>query len=106
MGGLIIRAAIPYLKEISSNFYSFISLSSPHLGYLYQSNTLIRVGLWLLTAIQKCEALLEMGMRDKENLRETTLYELSQNGSLNDFKKICLMCSSLDEYVVYESARI
>lgn len=45
-------------------------------------------------------------MNDKSNLRETVLYNLTKNGSLNKFKKICFVCSALDEYVVYESARV
>lgn len=35
MGGLIVRTALCYLENISRNLHSFISLSTPHLGYLY-----------------------------------------------------------------------
>lgn len=82
MGGLIIRAAIPELKSFSNHFYTYMSLSSPHLGYLYQSSTLIRAGLWLLNTINKCDSLLEMSMEDKPDLRKTTLYNLALNRSL------------------------
>lgn len=44
-------------------------------------------------------------MKDSPNLRETVLYKLSKNKSLDKFRNICFVCSSLDEYVVYESAR-
>lgn len=45
-------------------------------------------------------------MKDKTDLRQTVLYELSKNNSLRSFKKLCFVCSSLDEYVAYESARV
>lgn len=38
LGGLIIRAALPHLEEYKDKFYSYISLSSPHLGYMYNNN--------------------------------------------------------------------
>ena len=37
LGGLIIRAALPYLAEFSDKFFTYISLSSPHLGYIYNT---------------------------------------------------------------------
>lgn len=35
LGGLIVRASLPYLEDHSSKFYNFITLSSPHLGYMF-----------------------------------------------------------------------
>jgi len=35
LGGLITRAALPYLEEFSDKMYNYFSLSSPHLGYMY-----------------------------------------------------------------------
>ena len=34
LGGLIIRAALPQLAIYSSKFFTYLSLSSPHLGYM------------------------------------------------------------------------
>jgi len=48
MGGLIIRAALPHLAEFAPKFFTFISLGSPHLGYMYNSNKLFDAGMWLL----------------------------------------------------------
>lgn len=53
MGGLIIRSAIPELSSFSDKFYTYMTFSTPHLGYLYESSTLIKAGLWVLTAWQK-----------------------------------------------------
>lgn len=48
LGGLIIRAAFPYLKDYKDKFYTFISMSTPHLGYMYNSSKLLDAGIWLL----------------------------------------------------------
>ena len=32
MGGIIVRAALPHLEKFKDKMYSFITLSSPHLG--------------------------------------------------------------------------
>ena len=54
----------------------------------------------------KYESILELTMRDKENIRDTYLYKLSKKEQLNNFKKIAFIASSQDEYVPYGSARV
>ena len=49
MGGVIIRSALNYLQEYKSIFHIFASLSSPHLGYMFNPNKLIGIGLWYLS---------------------------------------------------------
>lgn len=44
LGGVIIRAALPHLIEYKVNMYTFVSLSSPHLGYGYNNSLLIDAG--------------------------------------------------------------
>jgi hypothetical protein len=53
MGGLIIRSAIPDLIQFKDKFYTYLTFSTPHLGYLYQSSAIIKVGLWILSSWQK-----------------------------------------------------
>ena len=48
MGGLIIRAALPYLEKHKALFDTYISLSSPHLGYAYNPNKLVGAGFYIL----------------------------------------------------------
>jgi len=48
IGGLIIRAALPHLAEFAPKFFTYISLGSPHLGYMYNTNKLFDAGLWIL----------------------------------------------------------
>ena len=35
LGGIIVRTALPFLDEHKHKFHNFITLSSPHLGYMY-----------------------------------------------------------------------
>jgi len=48
MGGIITWAALPHLEKYSKYMYSFITLSSPHIGYLYNNSKLIGAGMWFL----------------------------------------------------------
>lgn len=53
MGGIISRACLKYLQLYKSRFNLFISIGSPHLGYLCHSSTLISTSLWILNKIKK-----------------------------------------------------
>jgi len=44
LGGLIIRSALPYLEQYASKMHLYMTLSSPHLGYMYQSSKLVDAG--------------------------------------------------------------
>ena len=57
LGGLIIRAALEYLQpDFKSFFHAFISLGTPHLGYMHNSPPLVNAGLWLLQNVVKKRA--------------------------------------------------
>lgn len=47
LGGLIIRAALPYLEDYKNKFHTFLTLSTPHLG-LMKPSKLIDAGIWVL----------------------------------------------------------
>jgi triacylglycerol esterase/lipase EstA (alpha/beta hydrolase family) len=57
MGGLIIRSALPYLEEHSEKMFTYFSLSSPHLGYMYNSSKIIDAGMWFLKKWKKSKGL-------------------------------------------------
>jgi hypothetical protein len=57
MGGIIIRSALSYIKNLHPYLYSYMSFSSPHLGYIYEPSKLIQAGLWLLNAFQSVQSL-------------------------------------------------
>ena len=62
LGGLITRAALPHLAQFKQKFHTYISLSSPHLGYMYHSNStkLFETGMWLLKKLNKQKSLMQL----------------------------------------------
>jgi hypothetical protein len=77
MGGIIIRSALTYIRNIEQYLWAYLSFSSPHLGYLYEPSALVQAGLWLLNTIQKSESLDQLCMRDSEDPRRCFLYRLT-----------------------------
>lgn len=96
LGGLIVRAALPYLEEQSSKMYNYISLSSPHLGYMYNSSKIVDAGMWLLKHWRKSKCLQQLRMSDAKSLEDCYLYKLSESKGLNWFKHIVLVSSYQD----------
>jgi hypothetical protein len=85
MGGVIIRTALCYLENVDRHLYSFISLSAPHLGYLYEPSTHIQAGLWFMNTWNKATSIEQICLRDKEDLRQCFLYRLSRCKTLDKF---------------------
>lgn len=106
LGGLIVRAALPHLLEYSSKMYSFISLSSPHLGYMYTASRLVDAGMWLLKAWSKALCLKQLSMTDHSDPYQTALYHLSGFPGLSCFKHVVLIASHQDQYAPFESVRV
>lgn len=44
LGGIIARACFPHLGSLHSKFHTFITLSSPHISFLYSSSSLFDAG--------------------------------------------------------------
>lgn len=93
LGGVIIRAALPHLEEYKAKFFSYISLSSPHLGYMYNSNKLFDAGMWVLKKWRKSRCLMQLSMTDESKLQDTCLFKLSQMPGLKWFRNVALICS-------------
>lgn len=107
MGGIIARAALPYLfQKYKKQFGFFCSLGSPHLGYLNGVNGLIKLGLWAIKKFKKIDSLAQLSMEEHVDPRKTFLYELSKEGHLRYFRRIILLSSYEDNYVSWHSARI
>lgn len=68
MGGVIIRGALPRLYRYANSFHTFMTLSSPHVGYLYNNSTLIDAGLWIINNVQKCKSIQQLTMGDSSKL--------------------------------------
>lgn len=106
LGGLIVRAALPHLQDLFPCLYSFLSLSCPHLGYMYTASRLLTAGLWLLRAWNKALCLKQLSMTDHSDPFQTALFRLSGFPGLSCFKHIVLVASHQDHYAPFESARV
>lgn len=109
LGNLIIRAALidDVLKPYLQHLHVFLSISAPHLGYLYSSNNMFNGGLWLLKQLNKGSAVMhELTFTDRPDMLDCYLYKLSQAKCWEYFKHVLLLSSPQDKYVPYHSARI
>ena len=108
LGTLIIRAALskPAMGKFRERFFTFLSLSGPHLGTLYSTSSLVNMGMWLIQKWKKSSSLLQMSLRDHQDVRQTFLYKLSLKPGLQYFKNVLFVGSHQDHYVPYHSARI
>lgn len=55
LGGLIIRAALPHLMAYKESFFFYMSLASPHMGYMRNESKIVATGLWFMK--QRSESL-------------------------------------------------
>lgn len=62
LGGIIARAALPYLEAFTLGSYA--SFSSPHLGYLNGTRPVIETGMWFLRKFKKTYSLEQLSMAD------------------------------------------
>ncbi|KAG9444289.1 hypothetical protein H6P81_015629 [Aristolochia fimbriata] len=108
IGNVIIRSSLadrvmePYLKYL----HTYMSLSGPHLGYLYSNNSLFNSGLWLLKKLKGPQCIHQLTMTDDPDLQNTFFYKLCKQKTLDCFKNMILLSSPQDGYVPYHSARI
>ncbi|KAK6491259.1 protein FAM135B-like [Huso huso] len=108
LGNIIIRSVLtrPRFRYYLNKLHTFLSLSGPHLGTLYNTSTLVSTGLWLMQKFKKSGSLLQLTFRDHSDPRKTFLYLLSQKPGLQHFKNVVLVASPQDRYVPFHSARI
>ena len=106
LGGLIIRAALPFLDKFKDKMHGYLSLCTPHLGYMYKSGKLFSAGMWFLKKWKKSTSLSQLAMTDKKALDQTALFELSKSKGFAWFKHIILVSSFQDQYAPFDSARI
>ncbi|XP_013172553.1 PREDICTED: uncharacterized protein LOC106121427 isoform X1 [Papilio xuthus] len=108
LGTIIIRSALarPQMKPYLGKLHTFLSLSGPHLGTLYNSSGLVNAGMWFMQKLKKSGSLLQLSLRDASDPRRSFLYRLSERSQLHQFKHILLCGSGQDRYVPLHSARL
>ncbi|GJM87925.1 hypothetical protein PR202_ga03931 [Eleusine coracana subsp. coracana] len=108
IGNVIIRSALaePALQPYLKNLYTYVSISGPHLGYWYSSNSLFNSGLWLLKKLKGAQCIHQLTFSDDQDPQNTYFYKLCKLKTLENFRNIILLSSPQDGYVPYHSARI
>ncbi|KAI4299033.1 hypothetical protein L6164_032528 [Bauhinia variegata] len=108
IGNIIIRAALSesIMEPYHRYLYTYVSLSGPHLGYLYCSNSIFNSGLWLLKKLKGTQCIHQLTFTDDHDLENTFIYNLSKKKTLANFRNILLLSSPQDGYVPYHSARM
>jgi hypothetical protein len=106
MGGVIVRSALPYLEKFREKFHSYVTFSSPHLGYVYSTHSAPIVYLWVAKKLRDSKSLEQLSMTDAKDAKRCFLYQLSKKPGLEHFRHVLLLSSRQDQYVPFESARI
>ncbi|XP_037076107.1 protein FAM135A-like [Pollicipes pollicipes] len=108
LGNIIIRNVLtrPQLQPHLDKLHTFLSLSAPHLGTLYNNSGLVNMGMWFMQKLKKSGSLLQLAMKDAVDVRQTFLYRLAMRSQLHQFRHVLLTGSSQDKYVPIHSSRI
>lgn len=76
----------PYLKYL----HTYLSVSGPHLGYLYSSNSLFNGGLWVMKKFKGTQCLHQLTFTDDPDLQNTFLYKLCKVRIFTLYGLVCL----------------
>ncbi|XP_059453326.1 uncharacterized protein LOC132183879 [Corylus avellana] len=108
IGNIIIRTALAesIMEPFLNYLYTYVSISGPHLGYLYSSNSLFNSGLWILKKLKGTQCIHQLTFTDDPDFQNTFFYKLCKQKTLARFRHIILLSSPQDGYVPYHSARI
>jgi len=106
LGGVVVRAALPYLENFRGRMHNLLTIGSPHLGYLYHSSIIVKTGMWFLNKMHEQTSMLMLSMTDKPSLRDTYLYKLSYREGLEWFRNVTFVSSPEDSYVEESSALV
>ena len=93
MGGLITRAAMPHLEKYKHKMHGFMTIGSPHLGYMYKTGKLFSTGMWFIKNWKKSVALNQLSMSDAKNIEQTAVFQLSKSKGPEWFKHVIFISS-------------
>eukprot|EP00933_Yihiella_yeosuensis_P070850 TRINITY_DN79002_c0_g1_i1.p1 TRINITY_DN79002_c0_g1~~TRINITY_DN79002_c0_g1_i1.p1 ORF type:complete len:843 (+),score=120.81 TRINITY_DN79002_c0_g1_i1:157-2685(+) len=106
IGGLIVRSALPLLHEYSDKMYTFLTFSSPHVGYFLKNISLFHLGLKVLQSWRGSTCLTQLSMADSPDPRQTFLFKLSKAQGFEFFQNVVLVSCASDQYSPFDSARV
>jgi len=80
LGNLVVRATVSHqrFEKYKTLLYTYLSLSGPHLGTLFNSSGLVNMGMWLMQKWKKSCSLSQMSFKDHVDPKQTYLYKLSK----------------------------
>ncbi|CAF1726385.1 unnamed protein product [Brassica oleracea] len=81
------------MEPFGKYLHTYLSLSGPHLGYLYSTNSLFNSGLWLLEKLKSTQVIHQLTLTDDPDLRQTFFYKLCKQKTLENFRNIILLSS-------------
>ena len=93
LGGIIVREAVKHLQAFKSKMHGYVSLGSPHLGYMYNSSSLVDAGMWFIKKWKQSDSLKQLSMTDTQRREDSFLYRLSKDDNLKHFKYVMLVSS-------------
>ena len=79
LGNLVVRATVSHsrFEKYRTLLYTYLSLSGPHLGTLFNSSGLVNMGMWLMQKWKKSCSLSQMSFKDHVDPKQTYLFKLS-----------------------------
>jgi len=80
LGSVIIRSALtdPALRPYIPYLYTYLSLSGPHCGFLFNPSFVVDSGMWVMKNWKKSKSLQQLSLGDHPDKRDTYIYQLSQ----------------------------
>ena len=108
LGGLITREAIgnDSMEQYRAVLHTLVTLGSPHLGYLFNKNSLVDSAMWLMKKVKDMPSLHQLAMTDAPSKSQCYLSTAAAAAQLNRFRHVVLVASPQDGYVPFYSARI
>ena len=68
------------MEPFLCHLHTYVSVSGPHLGYLYSSNSLFNSGLWFLKKLKGTQCIHQLTFTDDPDFQNTFLYKLCKVG--------------------------
>jgi len=109
LGGILIRAALKYIvksMEYKERLEVFMSMGTPHCGYVHSNSKLLSTGMWIVEKFTKNSIISQIRLSDSTAIKDTVLYKLAKDKSISYFKKILLVGSTMDTYASFESSLV
>lgn len=105
-GGLVVRAALPWLKEYSSKLSVLVTFSTPHLGrWPGDMSCIHRLFVWCLRTRFPSAYLEQLALNDARTKYDSFVYRLSLEPTFQLFKTAVLVTARQDWSIPFHSAQ-